>query len=258
MLVAVHPGALWVVRRDMSWTGMERQAGQMLSELRDAVAPGALTLVETDQSVPDALERVARLHHRDLLVVGSSLNGPDGCVRIGTRTRQLLGHAECALAVAPRGLSARHEQRLAVIGVGFDGGPEAREALARAASLARAAGATLRVLALADERFPTVGLAPIDGEEMQEIWDETLEPGVNALREEAERALSEIGIELEATIDVATGSPSRALAAVSQELDLLVIGSHHWGAPRRSLLASTGETLMHDALCPVMAVPLPA
>lgn len=59
-------------------------------------------VVETDLAVPRALERVVRREHRDLLVVGSSRHGPDGRVRIGKRSRQLLCHFKCALAIAPR------------------------------------------------------------------------------------------------------------------------------------------------------------
>jgi hypothetical protein len=65
-----------------------------------------------------ALERVVQREHRDLIVLGSSRSGPEGRVRIGGRTRQLLSHSGCALAVAPRGRSEQPAQRLTRIGVG--------------------------------------------------------------------------------------------------------------------------------------------
>ena len=109
-----------------------------------ALAPGARTVVETDWSVPRALQRVVEREHRDLLVVGSSGDGPDGVVYAGPRARQLLDSSPCALAVAPRGMR-RTDHRLLRIGVGFDGSAESDVALKLAGSLAEQAGATLLV-----------------------------------------------------------------------------------------------------------------
>ena len=92
MLVAVHRDPLVVLPRELGWEGMHKQAEALLRETRDAVAPDARIDVETDWSVPRALERVVKREHRDLLVVGSSRRGPEGGVRIGQRTRQLLCH----------------------------------------------------------------------------------------------------------------------------------------------------------------------
>ena len=125
----------------MNWTSLEKQVASMLAEVRDSLAPDARMVVETDLSVPRALERVVRREHRDLLVVGSSRHGPDGRVRIGKRSRQLLCHFKCALAIAPRGMHSRPLQELRRIGVGYDGGPESEAALSLAGSIAGAAGA---------------------------------------------------------------------------------------------------------------------
>jgi nucleotide-binding universal stress UspA family protein len=37
-----------------------------------------------------------------------------------------------------------------------------------------------------------------------------------------------------------------------------VIGSREWGPTARLLLGSTGEALMHDSACAVLAVPRPS
>jgi hypothetical protein len=63
--------------------------------------------------------------------------------------------ARCAVAVAPRALSTRRQQ-LASIGVGYDAGPESREALSPAGALAVAVGAKLRLRALV-ESFHLLG-----------------------------------------------------------------------------------------------------
>jgi nucleotide-binding universal stress UspA family protein len=143
-----------------------------------------------------------------------------GRVRIGRRTRQCLHDAPCALAVAPKGLCADVPRQLAAIGVGYDGQPESREALRVARALALAAGARLRLRAVVDDRLQSTGWTPTGGPDPPEIWDDVIE-----------------------------------LVVLSEEVDLLVIGSRRWGAPARVLLGGTGEELMHDARCSVMVVP---
>jgi nucleotide-binding universal stress UspA family protein len=253
MLVAVHPAPILVLPSEMNWTGMEEQADAVLRELRDDVAPNARTVVKTDWSVAPALEDLVRREHRDLLVVGSSPTAPEGHVRIGNRTRQLLGSARCALAVAPRGLGARPQRRLATIGVGYDGGQESRDALIRAGALALAAGAKLRVRAVVDDRPPPVGWWA--RRKQQATGDPRVDDAVGSLRDLTEQASSATGADVQ--VEVGPGSPPDALKRLSREVDLLVIGSRRWGAVARVLLGSTGEELMHEASCAVMVVPRP-
>jgi nucleotide-binding universal stress UspA family protein len=156
MLVAVHSGPLLPAPPELNYASLRKQSQLVLREARDSLAPGARTVTASDPSVAHALHRIVQRHHRDLLVVGSSRLGPEGRVRIGKRTRQLLKHAASQLDV-----------------------------------------------------------------------------------------------------DVALGRPADALLAFSEHVDLLVIGSPRWGTTARLLLGSTGEALMHDAACPVLAVPRP-
>jgi nucleotide-binding universal stress UspA family protein len=244
----------------MDRIAIQESATAVQRELPDFMPPGARTLLETGWSVPQAMERVMRREEQDLLVIGASRRALPGRVRIGQRTRQLLGDARCALAVAPRGLCVDGQHRLSTIGVGYDGEPEARGALRVAGSLARAASAQLTVRAVLDDRLPYAGaqwMTPLGGAELQETWDEVITPEVHSLREATERAASGLGCEV--AVDVKPGFPSEELIALSGEVDLLVIGSRRWGAAARVLLGSTGEELMHDARCSVMVVPpLPA
>ena len=262
MLVAVDTAPPVAIPPKLDQAAMRERAGTVLRELRDLMAPEARTLVETDWSVPRALERVVRREQQDLLVVGSSRHAPDGRTRIGRRTRQLLGDAQCTLAVAPRGLCARGDQQLTTIGVGYDGEPEAREALRVGGALARAAGARLRIRAVLDDRlpyaWPPVAPSALYDErgEVQRMWDEFIAPQVESLREDAELAASATGAEV--AVEVKPGSPPEELIALSQEVDLLVIGSRRWGTAARVLLGRTGEELMHNAGSSVMVVPRPS
>jgi nucleotide-binding universal stress UspA family protein len=255
LLVAVHPEPLVVLPPELGWSAMRHQAEAVLRQTRDELAPGARAVVETDWSVPRALERVVAREHRNLLVLGSSRHGRDGGVRIGGRTRQLLCHLGCALAVAPRGFSRRSGLRLVRTGVGYDGSPESRAALALAASIAGPVGAGLSVTGVIDERIPALGWSNIGREQVSAMWSEALEREVELLRVEAQRAADATGAEIE--VDVRRGNPIHALRELSERVDLLVIGSRRWGSVARLLLGSTGEALLHDAACPVLVVPRP-
>ena len=255
MLVAVHVDPLVPMPAELSWSSLHEEAEKMLREVRASLAPNARIHAETDLSVPRALYRVARQHHRNLLVVGSSRNAAEGRVRIGKRTRQLLCHFECALAIAPRGLHSRPEVPLRTIGVGYDGSPEAGAALVLAATLAVGARAELRVRGVVDDRVPVLLRSALGGLIATE-WHDAMGEEEERLRD---RALAETDpIDAPVTVEVSRGRPADALLALSESVDLLVVGSRRWGPAARVLLGSTGEALLHDAACPVLAVPRPA
>jgi len=255
MLVAVHSAALLPVPPSLSYRTLRQQSELELREVRDSLAPGARTLTATDHSVPRALHHVVQRHHRDLLVVGSSRRGPEGHVRIGKRTRQLLCHFECGLAVAPRGLHINSERGLRRIGVGYDGTPESESALALAASIAAGASAHLHVQAVVDDRVPLFARSALSGLVDVE-WDEAISTEMDEARAHAVAAGERVGQQLD--VGVARGRPADVLLELSEHLDLLVIGSRNWGPTARVLLGSTGEAVMHDAACAVLAVPRPS
>ncbi len=252
MLVTVYPELRPPLRGRIGRTEAEAEA--LLRKLNASMAPEACRVVEADRSVPHALARVVSREHPDLLVLGSSRQGLQGRVRIGVHTRQLLGEAKCSLAVAPRGLCAEGQKRLAVIGVGYDGTREAEHAIRRAGTLAREAGARLRVRAVVDNRLPYVGWTPVRPY-VQGMWDDVIESDVESLRRAADREASATGAEF--TVEAGLGAPVDELIALSREVDLLVIGSRRWGPAVRVLLGSAGEELMHNACCSMMVVPRP-
>ncbi len=256
MLVAVHPDPMVLVPAELGWAGMRKEAHRVLRETRDALAPNARIVVETDWSVPRALERVAQRESCNLIVVGSSRRGPERRVHIGNLTRQLLSHSRCALAVAPRGLSEQPTHRITRIGLGYDGAPESEAALELAGSLAIRSGASLQVRGVVDDSLPMVGWRSIGREQVLAIWDELLEPQVAALLERARSASETTGADV-GEVDVLRGRPADALMKLSERVDLLVIGSRRWGVAARVLLGSTGEALMHNASTAVLVVPRP-
>jgi nucleotide-binding universal stress UspA family protein len=256
MLVAVHPDPMIVVPDGMDWDGLHEQARKTLIETRDASAPAATLTVRTDHSVARALHRVVLQQHRDLLVVGSSRHACKGHVRIGKRTRQLLCRFECVLAVAARGLHADDDFSFRRIGVGYDDSPESQAALAWAGGLAAASRAELHVRGVVDDRLATVGSGQVWIGNITSDWMAVVTEEQASLRRRAEQAAVRTGARV--TAQAVAGRPADALLALSGQVDLLVIGSRRWGPATRVLLGSTGEAVMHDAACSVVAVPRPA
>lgn len=255
MLVTVHHDPLVVMPKGMDWTSLHEQARAALSAERDTRAPEARIDIESDLSVPRALKRVVDREHRDLLVLGSSRKAPDGHVRIGKRTRQLLCHFECSLAVAPRGYRERSDRALERVAVGYDGEPESVAALAVAAAIASSAGAELRIQAVIDDRLPTIPWMGVATESVK-MWEQAVVDEIDALGAEVKLAASRL--QASTSVKIERGRPADSLLSLTDHVDLLVIGSRRWGPMNRVLLGATGEAIMHDAACPVLAVPRPA
>jgi nucleotide-binding universal stress UspA family protein len=251
MLVAVHVDPLIVIPEGAA---LRRHQERALRSLRNTLTPGARIVVERDFSVARALSRVVSQQHRDLLVVGSSRQGLPGHVRIGKRTRQLLCHFACALAVAPRGIHADPPTQFRRIGVGYDGGPESATALALGGAIAAACGADLKVRSVVDDRVPLLLRSALGGLVATE-WHDTIAEQKQRLHDQALAAVGTLGAN--ASAEVVSGKPADALLAFSDDVDLLVIGSRRWGPSARVLLGTTGEALLHDAACPVLTVPRP-
>lgn len=253
MLVAVQPAPPFPFP-GWNWKVLHTDADRSLRQLRRELAPDARTTVELGWSIPSTLDRVAQRERHDLLVVGSSRQARAGHVRIGSRTRELLSLPPYALAVAPRGLHAAGTVDLTRIGVGYDGGRESAAAVAVAGAIAAGAGARLLIRAVVDDRIPEIlqtartGFTPAQ-------WSEAAGFEEERLRNEADELAAATGADAEVT--VTRGRPASSLLELSEASDLLVVGSRRWGPAARVLLGSTGEALMHEAACAVLAVPRP-
>ena len=255
ILVTVHPDLPRAVERRLGSTSAKALAA--VQAVRGSVAPDARTVVESGRSVAHALARVVAREQVDLLVVGSGRGAPERRVQIGRRTRQLLGAAPCTLAVAPRGLS-QSKLELSVIGVGYDGKPEAAEALWQAGSLARAADARLRVRAVVDDRLPYMGVAPADGAELQEIWDDVVQPDVEPLRADAERASlatgADVGVEAGRLSDQGAAGPLARGRPVGDRVPALGVageraaGRHRRGVDALGVVLGDGQSSSAPAL----------
>jgi nucleotide-binding universal stress UspA family protein len=194
-------------------------------------------------SAPRALSEAAAAEAAEIIVIGSTHRGKLGRVLPGSVGERLLDGAPCSLVIAPRDFARREHFGLGEIGVGFDGGAEAQQALRAAASLARDLDARLRLIAV-DRPIAPHDLIP--GE---------LPPTHEDLERALERALAELGGGIDARTEIASGAPAAVLAERGVELDLLVIGSRGYGPLRQTLLGGVSAEVIRTAPCPVMVVP---
>jgi nucleotide-binding universal stress UspA family protein len=232
---------------------LRREADEKLDDVPAEVLAGAGVDLHTTVSRTDArgLHDAAEELGADMLVVGSSHRGGAGRVLLGSVGTRLLHGAPCAVAVAPSGYASLDSRDLRVILAAFDGSPESREAVARAADLAAAANATLRIVAVA-------GAASV-GSAVAIAWatyDTMLADEKAFLERELDSLLAELPPELHADAHVVTGNPAiRILEEAEKGVDLLVAGSRGYGAVRRVMLGSVSAELLRTAPCAVLVAP---
>jgi len=202
-------------------------------------------------SVPEALQRLGEATPGAWLVLGSSRSGALGRVVVGSVPERVLHAAPCPIAIAPNGYAdGLRRQTLRTIGVGFDGGPEARAALDAAAELARAAGARLEVITIFN---PHISWAtPRLAAELE--YAAYLAEGRDALGRRQQAAVATLR-DVHATAVALEGDEAEALTRRSDQLDLLVLGSRCYGPLRRVLLGSVSTELVRHAGCPLLVLP---
>ena len=214
------------------------------------------TLVYGGDSAPRLLHDLAERESASMVVLGSTHRGPLGRLVPGSVAERLLAGAPCAVAVAPRGYASREQRPIRSVGIGFDGSPESRDALALAAGIAAAAGSRLVLHAvveppgLASPDAAWMAISALGGEE----WSADTERAAK-LESALSTALEQLPDGVEGTGELVSGDPAQVLVERSAEADLLVLGSRGYGPFRRVLLGNVSGEVMHGAACPVVAVP---
>ena len=217
---------------------------EVVQDLADAGLKARIRVLG-DASPARALHRIAEGQHADLIVVGSTRHSRTGRVFVGDHAAGAVHASPCPVAVAPRGFAAREWDAPARIGVGFDGRPEAQQALEFAVALARESGAALDVISVVGSPVTDVDARLYDHE-----W---LEAAKVAAEDELRAAARDI--DLDVTGRVVAGLAVEELVELSGRVDLVVVGSRGWGPVRRILVGSTAVSLMREAHCPVLVLP---
>jgi nucleotide-binding universal stress UspA family protein len=194
------------------------------------------------------LQALAEREEAQLLVIGSSERGTIGRAMPSAVTDRLLHGAPCPVAVAPAGYA--EPEGLRMVGAAFTDTPDGHAALEFAATIATAAAARVRVLSVAEPAEP-VFAGTLDALALDYV---------RSARDKGTRLAVASGIEalpqnLRAGGESLSGNAPDALAAASQELDLLVCGSRGYGPVRTVLVGGTSHELVRQATCPVVVVP---
>ena len=219
----------------------QRQVEQDLAE----AGLTARTRLVPDASPARALHRMAETVDADVIVVGSTRHGAVGGVFAGDDAAATLHASSCAVAVAPRGLADEAWKPVNRIGVGLNASAEAHQALGLAVALATDCGASLVVR--------TVVAASLAGADRTAHDADRLERSRELAKLEVDEAVRDLAVE--ASGDVAVGTPVDELVELSRTVDLLVLGSRAWGPVRRTVIGSTAAKVMRRAHCPVLVLP---
>lgn len=220
----------------------QRKASDELLERERTAAGVSAEIVSVIAPTPGrGLHDQAEEQGADLLVVGSCERGVFGRAMLGDDTRASLNGAPCAVAVACRGYAGQRDS-ITTVGVGYDGSPESETALAAARAIAERNAASLRAMQVVN--LPTYAftsiIPPATGE------------SIDALLAETNGQLAELaGVEGRA----AYGVVGEELAAFTDELDLLVVGSRGYGPWQRLVLGSTSNHLQRHARCSLLVLP---
>jgi nucleotide-binding universal stress UspA family protein len=138
-----------------------------------------------------------------------------------------------------------------------DGSPSAADAQTKALELARLLEVTLLVVSVEHVSLPAVGYSGYG-------YSNVVAELTNAEHERVEKLLAEIADAAEAagvycSTFTADGFAADEICriAAEREAQLIVVGSHGWGAARRLFSGSVSTALVHQAPCPVLVVRSP-
>lgn len=201
---------------------------RVVEDLRRAVDGPSRGIVRQASSAAEGLHALADELGADLVVVGSARRQHDGRVLIHDDARAALHGASCAVAVAPRGY-ATWRGGLRRIGVGYEQTESGTSALTAGRLLAAEKHASLVVRSV--------------------LFDDPRTGAAEELRARLE-ALGDVD-----EIEIRLGLLSEELQELSEEVDLLVLGSRGHGPARRMLFGSTADAMVREARCPVLVLP---
>ena len=134
--------------------------------------------------------------------------------------------------------------------VGHDGSDSGDDAAALGAQLARATNDDLQIVTVYPEENP-IGAGRVDAEWVAYMRDQAKE-----ISEGAKRFLDERDVQAEYRV-VGSGSAAHGLDDVAEAVGatMIVVGSERHGARRRISPGSTGDRLLHGAICAIAVAP---
>lgn len=135
--------------------------------------------------------------------------------------------------------------------VGVDGSSASNAAVIWAARDAAMRNAPLTLVHMLSTYVPTFPQIPLPGGVA--VWQE--EDGRLVLEEAAKLARESAGGAIAVTTELKSSPPIPTLVQLSEDADMVVVGSHGRGAVGRVLLGSVSSGVLRGAACPVAVVP---
>lgn len=136
--------------------------------------------------------------------------------------------------------------------VGVDGSPESKAALNWALNEARHCHAAVE--AVHAWQYPAVAFSHFGGEALPLIAPGDVETAAHGLLRKTVEEISGADCDVAVTPKLARGHPAEVLLALSEDADMLVVGSRGHGGFKGMLLGSVSNHVIHHAHCPVVVV----
>lgn len=210
----------------------KRARGALESFVAEAGEHAVTVTIEAGDPSTGILEG-AKQQQADVIVVGR--RGKRGLARmmVGDATAKVIGHAHCAVLVAPR--AGRLWEKCVLLAT--DGSPHSEAAAGAAGHLAKKAGLPVTVVSVVTSSHSSA--------RRQEALDAVT---AKVLK------LKSMGVAAEGK--VVEGRPDEAIVKAAEEVgaDLIVMGSHGRTGLVKVLLGSVAERVIGQAVCPVLVV----
>ena len=135
-----------------------------------------------------------------------------------------------------------------------DGSPSAAEAQRKAIELAHALGAPLMVVSVAHLALPVTGYGGYGYSDIVSELKNAEHLRVEKLLASVTEAVEAEGVSCSSVAADGFAVDEICRKAVDYDAQLIVVGSHGWGAARRLFSGSVSTGLVHSAPCPVLVV----
>lgn len=135
-----------------------------------------------------------------------------------------------------------------------DGSPSAAEAQATAIELARALDAPLVAVSVKKLALPAYGYAGYGYANAVAEMSEAEQKRVDELLTEVRAVADDAGVACSAVAGDGHAADEICRLAREHDAQMIVVGSHGWGAARRLFSGSVSTALVHSAPCPVLVV----
>jgi nucleotide-binding universal stress UspA family protein len=249
--------AVTVLQFDPIWGGRDIHFQEADAEAkarleRAAASSGADAELVATSSPGRGLHDLAERLHADLVVLGSAKHGTTGQILAGSVAMSLLHGSPCAVAIAPHGYADQAPDRIAEVTLGYDGEAESKVALHDAIDLARASGAPVKLVAVAEPSPIGYGKGAGAGQGRHEL-DQAIH---DIMRRRLDEALASVPGDVTVEGTLVDGDPAKSLGQIGvEDGGVLVVGSRGYGPLRRVLLGSVSTELTRTAPCPVIVHP---